>query len=136
MKHKGLDNQNYPVFLELLLHQNEHVINALLEDGKVFGSFKKLQRTHYLIHVCFELLRRFTPGGVYDQTLETILTVLYLHFHHAPVGYKLYPPVFEELNNVGKYLDQANDQSERINRIILDILADIWRVKFERYQRS
>lgn len=125
LKHKGLDNQNYPIFLDLLLHQNEQVIYALLADGSVFYHFKRLQRTHYLISACFELLKRFKPGDVYDMTLETLFGVIYLHFHHAAVGYKLYPLCFEELNLLGKFLDESGLQTDKINRIILDILADI-----------
>jgi hypothetical protein len=37
----------------------------------------------------------------------------------------LYAPSVEELNYVGKYLDKSKPQSDKINRIVLDILADI-----------
>jgi hypothetical protein len=125
LKHRGLDNLNYPIFLDLLLHENEEVIYALLGDGKVFTQFKKLQRTTYLINACFELLKRFVPGKVFELTLETLLNVLKQHYRNAPVGYKLYPLSVEELNCIGKYLDKTKSQVDKINRIILDILSDL-----------
>ncbi len=125
LKHKGLDNQNYPIFLDLLLHQNEELIYALLADGKVLDEFTTLQKTHYLIQVCFELLKRFMPGDVFEMTLETLLGVLDLHYHSSGVGYKIYPVVVEELNNLGKFLDKTRSQADKINRIILDILGNI-----------
>ncbi|MBU3917882.1 hypothetical protein KKA14_20335 [bacterium] len=125
LKHRGLDSQNYPIYLNLLLHKNEQVIDALLGDGKILQQFKDLQKTHYLIHTCFELLKRFVPGKVYDKTLTTLLGLLYLNFHNAAVAYKLYPLMFDELNCIARYLDKSRPQSDKINRIILDILADI-----------
>lgn len=125
LKYRGLDNQNFYVFLDLLLHENEEVIYALLADGKVFEEFKKLQRTHYLVNACFELLNKFIPGKVYDLTLQTLISVLKQHFRHAAVGYKLYPVTVDELNFVGKFLDTTKNQDDLINREILDFFADV-----------
>jgi len=125
LKYKGLDNQNYPIFLDLLLHEKEEVINALLSDGIVFDQFKKLQRTNYLMKACFELLKRFLPGKIYELTIETLLHVLKLHYRNAPVGYNLYPPSIDELNYIGKFLDKTKHQTDKINRMILDILSDL-----------
>ncbi len=125
LKHKGLDNLNYTLFLDLLLHENEEVIIALLGDGIVFKQFNKLQRTKFLISACFELLRRFIPGKVFEMTLETLLNVFKQHYRNAPVGYKLYPLSLDEVNYIGKYLDKTKSQSDKMNRIILDILSDL-----------
>ncbi len=125
MKHRGLDNLNYPVFLDLLLHENEEVIVALLADGSVFEKFKKLQRTNYLINACCELLSKFIPGKVFELTIETLLFVFKQHYRNAAVGYKLYPLSVDELNYIGKYLDNTKSQNEKINRIILDILSNL-----------
>jgi len=125
LKYRGLDNQNYPMFLDLLLHENEDVIYALLADGVVFDQFNKLQRTHYLVNACFELLKRFSPGRVYDLTLESLLRVLNQQYRNAHVGYKLYPPTIDELNSIGKFLDKSRPQADKLNRIILNILSDL-----------
>lgn len=125
LKYRGLDNQNYTLFLDLLLHENEEVIIALLGDGTVFTQFNKLQRTRFLIGACFELLRRFTPGKVFDLTLETLLNVFKQHYRNAAVGYKLYPLLIDEVNYIGKYLETTRPQNDKLNRIILDILSDL-----------
>jgi len=125
LKYKGLDNQNYPMFLELLLHENEHVIYALLADGIIFDQFKKLQRTHYLVGACFSLLKKFVPGRIYDLTLEALVGVLKQQYRNASVGYGLYPPSIDELNAIGKYLDKSKSQTDKTNRMILDVFADL-----------
>lgn len=125
LKYRGLDNQNYLMFLDLLFLENEDVIYALLADGVVFEQFKKLQRTNVLVNACFELLKRFLPGKVYELTLETVLGVLNQHYRNAQVGYSLYPPTIDELNSIGKFLDKSRSQTDRLNRIILDIFSDL-----------
>lgn len=125
LKYRGLNNNNYPMFLDLLLHDNEEVIYALLADGVVFDQFKKLQRTQYLVNACFELLKRFQPGNIYDLTLESLLRVLKQQYRNAPVGYSLYPPSIDELNAIGKFLDQSRTQTDDLNRLILDIFSDL-----------
>ncbi len=125
LKYRGLNNDNYPMFLDLLLHDNEEVIYALLADGVIFDQFKKLQRTHYLVNACFELLKKFLPGKIYDLTLETLLRVLKQHYRNAPVGYSLYPPSIDQLNAIGKFLDKSKTQSDDLNRLILDIFSDL-----------
>lgn len=125
LKYKGLNNLNYPMFLDLLLQENEAVITALLADGVIFDQFKKLQRTHYLVNTCFELLRRFVPGRVYELTLVTLLSVLNQQYRNATVGYSLYAPSVDELNAIGKFLDVSKPQGDEINRLILDVFADL-----------
>jgi hypothetical protein len=125
LKHRGLDNLNYTLFLDLLLHENEEVIVALLGDGIVFKQFNKLQRTNYLVNACFELLKRFTPGKVFEMTLKTLLNVFKQHYRNASVGYKLYALSIDEINYIGKYLETRKTQGDKINRIILDILSDL-----------
>jgi len=125
LKYRGLDNQNYPMFLDLLLHDNEAVIYALLADGIVLDQFKKLQRTQYLVQVCFDLLKRFQPGQVFDLTLETILGVIKQQYMNATVGFSLYPLTYDDLHAIGKFLDTSRPQSDELNRLILDIFANL-----------
>ncbi len=125
LKFRGLDNQNYPVFLDLLLTKNAELIYALLGDGVVFDQFKELQATHYLVNVCFNLLNKLLPGEIYDLALETLFGVLRKQYYSAAVGYKIYPPSIDELNAVGKFLDSSKPQTESMNRLILDILSNL-----------
>jgi len=125
LNYKGLNSDNYPLFMEMLKEENYNVTDALLGDNDAFDFFKEIQPSYYLIDYCFNLLYQYSPGGVYDKTLEIIFGILYRNFHRAKEGYKLYPLTIENLNSLGKFLDKSKKQSEGVNRFILDILGDI-----------
>jgi hypothetical protein len=122
---KGLDADNYPLFLELLRDENRYVIEALIGKHKAFDLFTRVQPNPYIVGFCFQTLRSYAPGGVHDLTLELIFGIRYRAYHSAKVGHALYALSIEDVNAVGKFLDKTRDQNDSINRFILDILADI-----------
>ena len=122
---KGLDGDNYPLFLEILKDENRYVIEALIGKDKAFDLFTKVQPNPYIIGFCFQVLRAYSPGGVHDKTLEMIFGILYRGYHSAKEGHALYPLAIEDINAVGKFLEKTREQNDPINRFILDILADI-----------
>lgn len=122
---KGLDPDNYPLFLELLQHENRYVVEALVGTEKAFDLFTRVQTNPYIIRFCFRILRGFEPGAVHDLTLETIFGILYRTYHSAKEGHALHALSIEDVNAVGKFLDKSKDQNDGINRFILDILADV-----------
>ncbi len=122
---KGMDGDNYPLYLELLRDENRYVIEALIGKEKAFDLFTRVQPNPYIIGFCFQVLRSYAPGGVQDMTLELIFGILYRNYHSAKEGHALYPLTIENVNAVGKFLDKSRDQNDPINRFILDILADI-----------
>lgn len=125
LNHKGLDIDNYPFYMRLFLLDNETVIHAFLGDGKVLTSLKKLKRSHRLIGLCFELLRQFSRDTVYEKILEALLVILNNNYQDAVAGFRVYPLSLNELNYIGRFLDKGKPQTNKINRIILDILADL-----------
>jgi hypothetical protein len=122
---KGLDSDNYPIFLELLRNENHNVIEALLGDENAFEFFNKVEPNPYIVDFSFKMLAQYSPGGVYERTLELIFGILYRNYHRAKAGWALYPLRIENLNALGKFLDKSMGQNEGINRFILDILSDI-----------
>jgi hypothetical protein len=122
---KGLDADNYPLFLEILKDENGYVIEALIGREKAFDLFTKVQPNPYILGFCFQALRSYAPGGVHDRTLEMIFGMLYRSYHSAKEGHALYTLAIEDVNAVGKFLDKTRDQNDPLNRFILDILADI-----------
>ncbi|HET6450305.1 MAG TPA: hypothetical protein VFI08_03300 [Spirochaetia bacterium] len=122
---KGLDSDNYPLFLELLRDENRFVIEALIGKNKAFDLFTRVQPNPYIIEFCLTTLRSYAPGGVNDRTLEMIFGILYRNYHSAREGNMLHRLTIEDVNAVGKFLDKSRDQNDPINRFILDILADI-----------
>jgi len=122
---KGLDNENYSYLMEFFLHEKDEVIKAFLGDGKIFSSLKKLLKNDILIGLCFRLLQRLTPGVAFEDTIETIVTILNSNYLDPVAGFEIFPLDVENLNSLARYLDKKKPQSNKINRIILDILADI-----------
>jgi hypothetical protein len=122
---RGLDPDNYPLFLQLLRDENRYVVEALVGREKAFDLFTRVQPNPYIVGYCFEILRGYAPGGVNDLTLETIFGILYRSYHSAREGHALHALSIEDVNAVGKFLDKSRDQNDPINRFILDILADI-----------
>jgi hypothetical protein len=51
--------------------------------------------------------------------------VLNLSYRDAVFGFASYPLSLNELNYISKFLDKGKPQASKINRIILDILADL-----------
>lgn len=125
LNHKGLDNENYPFYMRLFLLENENVIHAFLSDGKVLNSLKLLKRSPGLIRLVFDLLKQFSRDTVYEKILETLLEMLAGTYRNAVYGFGIYPISLNELNYIGKFLDKGKPQANKINRIILDILADL-----------
>lgn len=125
LNYKGVDNQNYSYLMELFLHEKDEVIKAFLGDGKIFSSLKKLLKNGTLVGLCFELLRKLTPGEAFEDTIETIVTILNSNYRDPVVGYNIFPIDVSHLNSLARYLEKKKPQSNKINRIILDILADI-----------
>ncbi len=125
LNHTGLDNENYPFYMRLFLLENEAVIHAFLSDGKILNSLKNLKRSRKLLGLCFSLLKQFFRDTVYEKILETLLVMLNESYRDAVSGFGIYPMSLNELNFIGKFLDKGKPQANKINRIILDILADI-----------
>jgi len=122
---QGLNSDNYPLFLEMLKEENHNVTDALIGDNDPFNFFNDIQPNYFLIDFSLQLLYHYSPGGVYDKTLEIIFGILYRNYHRAKEGYQLYPLSIENLNAIGKFLDKNKKQTDDSNRFILDILADI-----------
>jgi hypothetical protein len=122
---RGLDSDNYPLFLEILRNENRFVVDALIGDENAFELFTKVQPNSYIIEFCLRMLRAYPPGGMHGKTLELIFGILYRGYHSAREGNALHRLTIEDVNAVGKFLDKNRDQNDSLNRFILDILADI-----------
>jgi hypothetical protein len=71
---KGLDGDNYPLYLEILRDENRYVIEALIGKEKAFDLFTKVQPNPYIAGFCFQMLRAYAPGGVHDLTSTAATT--------------------------------------------------------------
>jgi hypothetical protein len=129
LSHKGIDSDNVSFYLSLFRHPNAKVIQAFVGDGKILGVLPRLQRTYPLIRQCLDLLAYFTPHQVEERILVSLLSVIGLNYHNAEAGFRLCPLSLTDLNQIGKFLDKKRPQTNQLNRLILDILADIGDLK-------
>lgn len=127
LHHEKINNENYPIFMELVCHENPNVINAILgeesDDDETY--FSVVQPNAFLIKKCFENLSNSSPNRLNSRTLTVVLGLLRRNYDDARQGVELCPLTFEHLNTLGKYLDKSAQQSELTNRILLDIFANI-----------
>lgn len=125
LSYRGLISDNYPIFLEMMRRENHHIVDALIGDEDSFDLFTEIQPNYYIVNFCFEMLYAYPPGRLYEKTLAVVFGIIYRNYHSTKEGYRLYPLTLENLNSVGKFLDKSKGQSDKTNRFILDILADI-----------
>ena len=118
LRFKGLDSDNYLLFMELMVNVNHHVVDALLGEENAFDYFSKVQLSRPMLDFCFRLLNSYSPGGAYERTLETIFGIISKNYHSAKEGIELYPLSIEKINSVGKFLDKSKPQSENLNRLL------------------
>ena len=135
LHYRGLSIRNYPLFLEILPHKSEEVIDELIGSYTALTMFHKIQRNVGLVGACFDMLQRLTVNS-YQKVLEAVLGVFLTTYRHPLEGWELYPPSLAELNQLGKYLDKNKSQSNKINRIVLDILGSIGELSLQEHGRE
>ena len=59
------------------------------------------------------------------MSLREFLGLLFKVYRSPAEGYQLYPVTIAEVNSLGKFLDESQDQDWPLNRGILDVLACI-----------
>lgn len=120
-----LNPDNYPVFMLLLESGNHWVIDALIGKNKPEDLFKPVQPNGFLLSECFKILTKWKRNGIYPKSLLVIFGLLIQAYNDPHEGYRLYPITISDLNNLGKHLDESQDQTFPINRTILTILDEI-----------
>ena len=120
-----LDSDNYPVFLKLLQFENHWVIDALLGDKDPLIFFKVVQPNTFILSECFKMFIRWKPGSIYSKSLLVLFGLLRVSYENAHQGYRIYPLTISDINNLGKHLDEAKDQTDAVNKTILSLLDRI-----------
>jgi hypothetical protein len=120
-----LDPDNYPIFLKLLQFENHWVIDALIGDADPVGFFKLVQPNPFILSECFKMFTRWQPGSIYAKSLLVLFGQLKVGYENPHEGYRLYPLTIADINHLGKHLDKTKDQTDPVNRTILEILDRI-----------
>ncbi len=128
LNYVGITQQNYPLFLKLLETNNKWVVDALIAKRDPRLLFSNIQPNQFLIKKAFLILSFWHPKQIYHKVLDALLAVLEYAYYEADDGYKIYRLKINDLNNIGKYLDESRDQDEGNNRLILNVLDKITRL--------
>ncbi len=120
-----LNSDNYPVFMLLLESGNHWVIDALIGNTPPEEFFKPVQPNSFLIAECFKMLTGWKRGSIYPKSLLVVFGLLKVAYENPLEGYRLYPVTIPDVNNLGKHLDETQDQKNPVNMTILYLLDKI-----------
>ncbi len=125
LRERGLNSENYPVFLKMLTTENRWVLDALMGSEDPFELLSSIPPNRYIVHKCFELIARWPSAGIQPATLAVALGVLRRAYSEPRAGFAIYPVRVADVNNLGKHLDETKGQSHPQNRFLLDVLDSI-----------
>ncbi len=121
----GVNPDNYPIFLKLIEMKNHWVVDALIGDNDIENFFKLVQPNYFILKECFQSLTEAQRGGIYEKSLIIFFSIIEKTFKNPLEGYRIYNINNEDVNNLGKHLDETQDQRFPINMKILTILDKI-----------
>ena len=121
----GITRHNYPLFLKLLETNNKWVMDALLGKREPKLIFSTIKPNYYLIEKAFTILSFYHPLQIYPKVLQALLGIIEYSYYKADDGYRIYILTINDLNNLGKYLDDSKTQDNENNRFLLDVLDRI-----------
>jgi hypothetical protein len=132
----GMNNANYLLFLMLLETNNPTVIDVLVGLRNPFLLFSPIKPSWYLIREAFRILAKYKGNELREKALLPLLGVIQNAYKVSKDGYKIYPLRMSDIYNIGKHLDKERDQLDPRNRLLLEILFDIYFVGIDSDNRS
>ncbi len=133
---EGMNNGNYLLFLTLLETNNPCVIDVLVGARNPFLLFSPIKPNWFLLKETFRILARFKGNELSLTALLALMGVVQNAYKASKDGYKIYPLRISDIYNIGKHLDKERDQLEPRNRLLLEILLDIYFVGIDSEDRS
>jgi hypothetical protein len=119
---RGIDSDNYPLYLKLLASNNRHAADALLDGYDPEGYLDCVTPNPYIVKTMFSILGSYRRNEIYGRILRVVFGFLMKAYSSAELGWKIYEPTIADVNNIGKILDESKDQDDDLNRDVLDIL--------------
>ena len=133
---QGIGGRNYLLFLMLLETNNPTVIETLIGDRNPYLLFAPIKPNWFLIKESFRVLAKYKGNELQEGALLALLGVVQNAYKTSKDGHKIFPLSLSDVYTLGKYLDKGRDQSEDRNRLLLDILFDIYFVGIDSDDRS
>jgi hypothetical protein len=133
---QGMNNHNYLLFLTFLETNNPFVIDVLLGERNPFLLFAPIKPNWFLLKETFRILAKYKGNELSEKALLALMGVVQNAYKTSKDGYKIYPLSLSDVYNIGKHLDKERDQLEPRNRLLLDILFDIYYVGIDSEDRD
>lgn len=124
----GLNNDNYWLFLRMIMTNNPWVIDELLHDRTPRLLFSTIRPEVELLDAAFEMLFSRHPEEIYAPALESVLGIIQNAYFDPDDGYRIRKLAIMDINALGKFLIKDEGQDHSLNRLILEILDRIAQV--------
>ncbi|MCX7949944.1 MAG: hypothetical protein N2509_07505 [Treponemataceae bacterium] len=118
----GINQDNYWLFMRLLMTNNPWVVDELLHDREPRLLFSTILPTKELIDAAFEALFSRHPDEIYVPALLAFLGIIQNAYFDPDDGYRLRRITIMDINALGKFLLKNEGQDHPLNALILDIL--------------
>jgi hypothetical protein len=122
----GMNNRNYLLFLTLLETNHPIVIDALVGPRNPFVLFSPIKPNWFLVKETFRILAKFKGNELSVTALLALMGIVQNAYKTSKDGYKIYPLRMSDVYSIGKHLDKGRDQLDSRNRLLLEILFDIY----------
>lgn len=132
----GMNNRNYLLFLTLLETNHPYVIDILVGPRNPFLLFAPIKPNWFLVKETFRILAKFKGNELAVKALLALLGIVQNAYKTSKDGYKIYPLRMSDVYNIGKHLDPDRDQLDPRNRLLLEILFDIYFVGIDSDDRA
>jgi hypothetical protein len=132
----GMSNRNYLLFLTLLETNHPYVIDILVGRRNPFLLFAPIKPNWFLVKETFRILAKFKGNELAVKALLALLGIVQNAYKTSKDGYKIYPLKMSDVYNIGKHLDPDQDQLDPRNRLLLEILFDIYFVGIDSDDRA
>ena len=133
---EGMNNRNYLLFLTLLETNHPFVIAILVGPRNPFLLFSPIKPNWFLVKETFRILAKFKGNELAVKALLALLGVIQNAYKASKDGNKIYPLRMSDVYNIGKHLDPDRDQLDPRNRLLLEILFDIYFVGIDSDNRG
>jgi hypothetical protein len=133
---EGMNNRNYLLFLTLLETNNPYVIDILIGPRNPFLLFSPIKPNWFLVKETFRILAKFKGNELVVKALLALLGVVQNAYKTSKDGNKIYPLRMSDVYNIGKHLAKDRDQLDPRNRLLLEILFDIYFVGIDSESRG
>jgi hypothetical protein len=125
LNYAGLNNDNYWLFLRLIMTNNPWVVDELLHERAPRLLFSTIRPDLELLDAAFEMLFSRHPEEMYSPALETVLGIIQNAYFDPDDGYRIRKLSIMDINALGKFLVKSEPQDNPLNSLLLEILDRI-----------